>query len=107
MIILGNLLYALGVTLNGLLYFVFLALIARVVISWVNADPYNRLVQFIVAVSEPICAFVRKVLGFLPMRVGMIDLSILYAFLVVQFLRIVLADSLIEYGLWIKRSAFL
>jgi len=48
-----------------------LLILARVLVSWINADRYNPIVQFIYRVTEPILAPVRRVLP--PM--GMMDFS--------------------------------
>jgi YggT family protein len=48
-----------------------LLILARVLVSWINADRYNPVVQFIYRVTEPILAPVRRILP--PM--GMMDFS--------------------------------
>jgi len=48
-----------------------LLILARVLVSWINADRYNPIVQFIYRVTEPILAPVRRILP--PM--GMMDFS--------------------------------
>ncbi|MBF0286258.1 MAG: YggT family protein [SAR324 cluster bacterium] len=61
-------------------------LIARALISWVSPDPYNKIVQFLHQITEPVLAPVRRVI---PPIAGM-DLSVLVVLLGVQFLRSVL-----------------
>jgi YggT family protein len=48
-----------------------LLILARIVVSWLNLDPYNQVVQFLHNTTEPILAPVRRVIP--PM--GMMDLS--------------------------------
>jgi YggT family protein len=60
MILLANLLIALGTVLNGILWMMKLLIIGRVIISWVNADPYNGLVRFIHALTDPPIRLVRR-----------------------------------------------
>ena len=60
--------------------------IARVIMSWVNPNPYNPLVQFVYKVTEPILAPIRSVLP--PM--GGMDLSPLVVFVAIRFLRTII-----------------
>jgi YggT family protein len=57
-----------GTTILDLYIFI---IIGRAIISWVNADPYNPIVQFIYKVTEPPLAKIRQ---FLP-PLGGLDLS--------------------------------
>ena len=73
--------------LFGLLHFVIdvytFILIARAIISWVNPDPYNTIVQTLYKLTEPVLYPVRKMLSGITGNVG-IDFS---PFLVIIFLR--------------------
>ncbi len=60
-----------------------LLILARVLLSWVNASPYSPVVQFLHNVTEPFLAPVRRLLP----PTGMFDLSpivVLIAALVIQ-----------------------
>ena len=60
-----------------------LLILARVLLSWINASPYNPVVQFLHNVTEPFLAPVRRILP----PTGMFDLSpivVLIAALVIQ-----------------------
>jgi YggT family protein len=48
-----------------------LLILARIIVSWLNLDPYSQVVQFLHNATEPILAPVRRVIP--PM--GMFDLS--------------------------------
>ncbi|MBN1688661.1 MAG: YggT family protein [Candidatus Omnitrophica bacterium] len=61
-------------------------LVARIVISWFPVDPYHSIVQFLYQVTDPILVPFRK----LPLRIGMLDLSPIIAFMVIFFVRNVL-----------------
>lgn len=63
---------------------VYLLLIAKIFLSWVNPDPYNPIVEFIYKVTEPILGPVRRII---PLQVGMIDLSPIVVFIALGFLR--------------------
>ncbi|MBN2086940.1 YggT family protein [Candidatus Peregrinibacteria bacterium] len=60
------------------------AIFARVIISWIQVNPYNRIVRFIYEVTEPILKVVRNILP----RTGMIDLSPILAFFAIGFVQV-------------------
>jgi YggT family protein len=66
--------------LFNVLYFI---LIIRIIMSWINPDPYNEIVQIIYRVSDPILAPFRR----LPLQMGGIDFSPILAFVVLSVLR--------------------
>jgi YggT family protein len=59
-------------------------MIARVVLSWVNPDPFNPIVRFIHNVTEPVLYPIRQKL---PLNFGGIDLSPIVVFLLIVFLQ--------------------
>lgn len=67
-----------------LLGYVFWAVLARVILSWVAPDPYNPVVRIVVQLTEPVMAPARRLLP--PM--GGLDLSPILVLLAIQFLRI-------------------
>lgn len=68
-------------------------IIVRALISWVNPDPYNLIVQFLYRATEPVLEPIRRRMGMHHMG---IDLSPLIVALVIIFLRKFLVDSLYE-----------
>ena len=66
-------------------------IIGRTVISWVNADPYNPIVRFLVEVTEPPLSRIRR---FLPMSMGGIDFSPMILIMGVMFLQSFLVPTL-------------
>ncbi len=66
-------------------------LIIRALISWVNPDPYNPIVQVLTRVTEPVLAPIRKLVP--PYKVG-IDFSPLIAILAIIFLQYALIQNL-------------
>ena len=46
--------------------------IGRVIISWVNPDPYNPIVRFLYSATEPVLQRIRRIL---PLQFSGIDLS--------------------------------
>jgi YggT family protein len=67
-------------------------LLGSVIISWVNADPYNPIVRFIRSITEPLLGRIRQ---FMP-DTGMLDLSPLVAFFAIHLIQSVI----IRYALW-------
>ncbi len=66
-------------------------ILIRALLSWVNPDPNNGIVQFIERMTEPVLAPFRKLVP--PFRLG-IDISPLLAILMIYFLKIFLVQSL-------------
>lgn len=84
MFVLGNLVEALASVLDIVLTIYTWIVIIAALISWVSPDPYNPIVRFLYAVTEPVFGFVRRLLP-LP-RVG-IDFSPLIVLLAIIFLQ--------------------
>lgn len=68
-------------------------LIIRALISWVNPDPWNPIVQFLCRVTDPVLQPIQKLLP--PWRLG-IDISPIVAILACQFIQQWLVPSLRE-----------
>ncbi len=65
-----------------------LALLVRVLISWVRVDPYNPVVRFLYQITEPVLDPIRRAL---PQTMG-IDFSPLIALLLIQVLLTVIVS---------------
>jgi YggT family protein len=83
MFVLSNLLTALAKIADILLTIYMYIVIARAVISWVNPDPYNPIVNFLYRATEPVLHRVRRVIPYL----GGMDLSPLIVILAIYFLK--------------------
>ena len=96
MILFANILLALAKIVelaSGLLTVYKYILLASVVISWVNADPYNPIVNFIYRATEPVLQRVRR---YLP-HTGSIDLSPLVVFALIYLVQIIVFDTAYTY----------
>ncbi len=91
MFVLGNLLDALALVVEYVLQIYSWIIIARVVVSWVNADPYNPIVRAIYAMTEPVLYRIRRVL---PVYGGGIDFSPIVVFIGIMFLQSFLVQTL-------------
>ena len=63
-----------------------LLILARILLSWIQLDPYNPIVQFIHSTTEPILAPIRRRLP----PTGGFDLSPLVALIAAYILEIIL-----------------
>lgn len=90
MFVMGNMLIGIATVLDYALSLYLWVIIARALISWVNPDPWNPIVQFLDRATEPVLSPIRRLLGW---RMG-IDLSPLVAMLVITFLQYAVVQSL-------------
>jgi len=94
MFVLGNFIVAVTTILDFILTALNWLIIIRALISWVNPDPFNPIVQFLYKTTEPLLAPFRRLI---PMHNMGLDLSPIFALIVIWFLKIFLISSL--YGL--------
>ena len=93
MFILSNFLVAVAKILDiGLTLYMWI-IIGRAVISWVNPDPYNPIVRFLHAVTEPVLHPIRRRL---PIYFGGMDFSPILVILAIIFLQAFLVQTLIQ-----------
>jgi YggT family protein len=90
MFMFGNFIKAIADLLNFVLSAYIWIIIARAVISWVNADPYNPVVRFLHQVTDPLLNRIRR---FVPVMGGF-DLSPMVLILGVIFLQSFLVPTL-------------
>ncbi len=93
MFIVGNFFVAVGWVVNSILSLLWILIFVRALVSWVNPDPYNPIVQFLYKSTEPLLLPIRKVLP--PMG---LDLSPIIAFFVILFLQKFLVPTLFGIG---------
>jgi YggT family protein len=99
MFVLGNLIVAAAKILDIALNIYMWIIIARAVISWVNPDPYNPIVQFLYRVTEPVMARIRRWLPFGSMG---IDISPIIIILAIVFLQTFLVRSMMELAAYFR-----
>ena len=90
MFMFGNFIKAIADLLNFVLSAYIWIIIARAVISWVNADPYNPVVRFLHQVTDPVLNRIRR---FLP-TMGGFDLSPMVLIFAIIFLQSFLVPTL-------------
>ncbi len=96
MFIFGNILTGIAEVLDVVLSIYMWVIIIRALISWVNPDPYNPIVQILQKVTEPVLRPLRKLVP--AYRIG-VDLSPLIAILIIIFLRAALIKTLYRLGM--------
>ncbi len=94
MFILSNFLSAAAHILDMVFTLLYGLIIIRALLSWVNPDPYNAIVQFLYKTTEPILEPIKKVLPS-GLKYG-IDISPIIAFLGIMFLKSFLVRSLFD-----------
>ena len=91
MFILGNFLSAAAQVLKIVLELYMWVIIIRALLSWVNPDPYNPIVQFLNSITEPVLYRVRQLI---PMSSIGVDFSPIVVILVIIFLQSFLVNSI-------------
>jgi len=93
MFIVSNFLIAIAKIIDiGLSLYMWLIII-RAIISWVNPDPYNTLVRFLHAATEPILYPIRKRL---PLFFGGFDFSPVVVIMAIFFIQTFFVQSLLQ-----------
>ena len=100
MFVLSNFLVAVANVLDILLTILYWLILIRALISWVNPDQSNPIVQFLYKTTEPILYPIRKLLP-LDFRFG-IDISPIIAFLAIMFLRSFLVRTLMDWAIRLR-----
>jgi YggT family protein len=100
MFIFSNFLIAIAKILDIVLTVLYWLILIRALISWVNPDPFNTIVQFLYKTTEPILEPIRKILP-AGLRWG-IDISPIIAFLAILFLKSLLVRTLIDLAIRLR-----
>ncbi|MBS1126998.1 MAG: yggt family protein [Nitrospirae bacterium] len=95
MFVFGDLLIAVAKIIDTLLEIYKWVIIIAALISWVNPDPYNPIVRFLHAVTEPVFRPIRRLVGY---RLGPIDISPIIVILAIIFIQSFLVRTLIKVG---------
>lgn len=102
MFVFANLIQAIAVVIDNVLWFYMLIIIARAILSWVSPDPYNPIVRLLYNVTEPVLWRIRRAL---PLRGAGIDFSPIIVFLIILFLQHFLVRSLYDLAQTLRYSS--
>ena len=97
-IVASNFVLATAQALNMILWLYMWIVIARAVISWVNPDPYNPIVRFLVNATEPVLWRIRRALP----AMGGIDFSPMLLIVAILFLQSFLISSLQDLAITLR-----
>ncbi len=97
MFVLSNFVIACAKMVELVLTVLYWLILIRALISWVNPDPFNPIVQFLIRTTEPILQPIRKLLP--PMG---IDISPIIVFLAIIFLKSFLVSTLFDLGMRLR-----
>ncbi len=92
MFIIGNFLNAVATVLDYVLTIYMWLIIIRALLSWVNPDPYNPIVQTLYKLTDPVLYKIRRMFP-ITYSIG-IDFSPIIVILVIYFLQLFLITSL-------------
>ena len=99
MYLIGNLLGATAKILDIALGIYLWIIIIRALLSWVNPDPHNVIVQFLYSITEPVMAKVRQML---PMSGVGIDFSPIIVILGIIFLQEFVVKSIAMFAIQLQ-----
>jgi YggT family protein len=75
---------------STLIYILNFAIIIRALMSWFNPSPDNPIVRFVIEITEPVLAPLRRIVP----RIGMIDITPIVAILLMNVILQVLESTL-------------
>ncbi len=99
MFILGNLLLSIARLLDIIITLLYWIIIIRALISWVNPDPFNPIVQFLQRTTDPILTPIRRVFR---MQFWAVDISPIIAVLVLLFIQSFIVRTLTDMALRLR-----
>ena len=95
MFLLGNFIAAVARILDMVLSLYIWIFIIRALISWVNPDPYNPIVQILNRLTEPVLYRIRRLI---PMSGTGMDFTPMIAILIIIFLQAFFIRTLLEFA---------
>ena len=98
MFVLSNFVAAVAQLVDATLTLYSWILLVRVLLSWVNPDPFNPVVQFLTRVTDPVLLPIRRVIP----TIGMIDISPIVAFLLLHAIQSFLVRTLLDLSLRLR-----
>ena len=95
MFVIGNILQGIAYVLDTMLFLYMWLIIIRALLSWVNPDPFNPIVQFLGRATDPVLYTIRRRLGL----GGGIDVSPILAILLITFLQYAVVATIRDIGM--------
>lgn len=98
MFVVGNIFQGVAHVLETVLFLYMWVMIIRTLISWVNPDPWNPIVQFLSRATDPVLFIIRRRVGLF----GGIDVSPILAILLIMFLQYAVVETIRDIGAWLQ-----
>lgn len=98
MFIFANLLIAMAKIIHLAVTLYILVIMARVILSWIQFDPYSKIVRFIYDITEPVLARIRR---FIPL-IGGFDVSPMILIIALYILEGFVVSSLNDLAMALK-----
>ena len=95
MVVLAIFLESVATLLHSVIFIYILAVVVGSVLSWVNPDPYNPVVQMIKRLTEPVYAYIRY---YIPTTLQGIDFAPIILLIGLQFLDLFLVRVLYHFA---------
>jgi YggT family protein len=105
MFVFANLLQGVAAALGMALQIYFYVLLGRAIISWVNADPRNAIVRFLVMATEPPLRMIRRLLP-QSLRYFPLDIAFLVLLGLVIFAQYAVVQTLYDIASRMRRPEF-
>jgi len=105
MFVLANVVNGVASVLAMMLQLYLIILFGRAIISWVNADPRNAIVRFLVMATEPPLRVIRRMLP-ASLRYFPLDIAFLVLFGIVIFAQYAVVQSLFDLSARLRRPDF-
>ena len=99
MFVLGYFIQAIAGVIDVVLQIYLWVIIIAALLTWVNPDPYNPIVRFLYAVTEPAFRLVRRIL---PLPSMPVDISPILVILVIIFLQGFLVPTLMQVAAYFR-----
>lgn len=99
MFVLGNFVDSIARLIEIIITLMYWLIIIRALVSWVNPDPFNPIVQFLQRSTDPILAPIRRVFR---MQFWAIDISPIIAVLLLLFLQSFLVQTIRDLALRLR-----
>jgi len=99
MFIISNFILSIARLLDIIITMLYWIIIIRALISWVNPDPFNPIVQFLEKATEPVLVPIRRALR---MQFWAIDVSPIIAILCLIFIQSFFVHTLTDLALRLK-----
>lgn len=89
----SNFIFALAKVIDIVLTVYMWIIVARALVSWVNPDPYNKIVIFLYRITEPVLRPIRRII---PRHSLPVDFAPLIVLLIILFLQYFLIQTMIQ-----------